>query len=244
MTYSLLIALLAAFVFLGALAAGFVLVGVFRQDRGRALRWAAVLVAAVVFAGGTGLALAARAARSAQARIGTALRERRSRLDAEAREQQAREAAALERFRRKVEDLNRCVSPAVAAKIPPDFYTDDGFRDYWRRPLVYPYSMFNVDTFDQGGSLNRHKGGKISDPNSSEEQLLHSIGRYAFDCRFLLMRRFEAGEPSWELFEFEGGRSTKFPTEAALFTEARRRGYSGDGQLGTIRERFDDYFGR
>ena len=248
MNYGLLLALLAAFVILGVVAASFVLVGSIRRDRRQALRWAMLLGVCLLLAGGTGLALAARVATSARTRIVTAVRDRRARIAAETRKKQARDAADLARFQRKIDALNRCVSPAVAAKIPPDFYSYDGIFDWWRRPLVYPYSMVNIDTSDSPGQLCRFKGGDVRNPNpASEDQLGYGIRAYAFDCQFLLMRRVTGDEEgrestAWELFEFTGGSSTRFPSEVALFAEARRRGYSGEGQLKTVKERFNEHF--
>jgi len=237
MTYGLLIALLTAAVILGLVAASFLLAGAIRRDRRRAPSWAGLLGVSLLLAGGTGLALAAKVTSSLHDRV-SAVRRNRAAAGERARLQST---AARERFRRKIDALNRCLEPAGAARVPPDFYTDAGFRDWWRRPLAFPYSMMNVDTFDEG-YLGRYRGGEVGDPNSSQDQLRSAIRAYAFDCRFLLMRRVEDGRDRWELFEFQGGGVTRLPSEPELIVEARQRGYGGAGKLGTIRERFDEYF--
>ena len=55
--------------------------------------------------------------------------------------------------------------------VPDGFYDYDGFRDWFRMPLIFPYELSAVDTTDVLW-LHRHNGkGPVSDPNRSSGQV-------------------------------------------------------------------------
>jgi hypothetical protein len=135
----------------------------------------------------------------------------------------------------------RAMTPrAQLAKAPPEFFSDEGFRDWWRIPLIYPYSLLAIDSLDGSATLMRHKGGPIGDPNRSEEGLQISVMRYAFDGHWLLFER--NGGKEWGLMNFASGKRQSFPSEAALLAAAKAKGYSGSTTLQTIQEGYDGYF--
>lgn len=143
---------------------------------------------------------------------------------------QARAAADEARRVALIERLKGYVDPAARAAIPPDFYTEAGFRDWWRYPLVYPYSVTAIDT-PEAGALGREDGGS-SAPD------IHDITHVALDGRLLLIRQnprpdgFTPGaEVNWILLEWETGAHTVFGSRSALLAEARKRGYTGPAQL-------------
>ena len=56
----------------------------------------------------------------------------------------------------------------------PDFYNYSGFRDMDRFPLVYPYHMVMIDTYDCG-CLEEYIGGDIEDSYRSSRPVLSGI---------------------------------------------------------------------
>ena len=151
------------------------------------------------------------------------------------------EQQAMQRRQQQFDRLKAMTSPALLTNAPANFFTYDGFWDWWRIPLIYPYSLMAIDTLDNA-SLNRHKGGPVEDPNHSEEQVqeVADIISYAFDSHWLLFQRDNGKE--WGLFNFATGKSLVFRSKQALLTSAKQRGYSGDRQLQTIQEGYDRYY--
>jgi hypothetical protein len=53
----------------------------------------------------------------------------------------------------QVELLKSYVPAETLPTVNPDYFTYFGFRDWWRWPLVYPYSIHAIDTVDHGRLL-------------------------------------------------------------------------------------------
>ncbi len=121
-------------------------------------------------------------------------------------------------------------APEEAGPVPDDFYTYFGFRDWWRFPLVYPYSIIAVDTTEQG-RLARGDGADFRDPNTgSRVSGLDGITRLAFDQNLLLV---ETGA-GYRLFAFDTQEVRSYATEEDLWAAAKEQGYQGEPQLITL----------
>ena len=62
----------------------------------------------------------------------------------------ARAAADAKRLADHIAKLKSYVPENVLKTVDAEFYTYAGFRDWWRFPLVYPYSICCIDTLDAG----------------------------------------------------------------------------------------------
>jgi hypothetical protein len=218
---------------LAALVAGIVF-AVKRRGR-RVLACAGILAAGVLLAAVAAGALVLKGARYTWQH--TVVPARKSMAEREARWQASLSA------RRALMD------PAVLPTVPADFFTYDGFRDWWRVPLVYPYGAEVIDTMDNAAVLQRHKGGPIPDPNVSQEDVLRDVIGLAFDRQFILIhqgpsRLYPAVPEKWILLEIATGRRTESTSEAELLGEAQHRGYGGPPKLATFRETYEAYFVR
>ncbi|MEI7833101.1 MAG: hypothetical protein WCJ56_07895 [bacterium] len=112
--------------------------------------------------------------------------------------------------------------------------------DWWRIPLIYPYSLYAIDSLDGSAGLCRYKGGAIENPNASEEQLNYEITRYNFDGNWLIYQ-LDNGD-GWGIFNFTSGTSQSFSSEEELLTKAKEIGYAGELHLHTINEGYNLYF--
>jgi len=151
------------------------------------------------------------------------------------------EQQAMQRRQQQIDRLKAMIPPAQLAGAPANFFTYDGFWDWWRIPLIYPYSLEAIDTLDNA-SLNRHNSGPVEDPNNSEEQVqeVYHIISYTFDSHWLLFQRM--GGKEWGLFNFATGKYRVFHSKQALLTSAKQHGYTGDMQFRTIQEGYDRYY--
>lgn len=152
------------------------------------------------------------------------------------------------RWQAKVDARKALVDPAVLSAVPEEWFTYDGFRDWQRIPLVYPYEIHMIDVMDYC-SLGSYRGGAVADPNHSVEQVQNPsrITHFSFDRRLLLGRmgptRIEPDEPiSWFIFDFGTRAVQHFATEQEMLDVARAQGYTGDTTLKTPETQWNDYF--
>lgn len=150
-------------------------------------------------------------------------------------------------FRQRVDRLKSYVDPSVRDKVEDKFFTEEGFRDWWRFPLVYPYSITCIDTLD-AGSLGRD--GDLPD-SWTEIDSISEITHLAFDGKYLLVRVIARTEPPPDpdtgyvycLYEFRTGKGEQFKAREELFEAAKKRRFTGELVLITVRGAFEQYFG-
>jgi hypothetical protein len=150
-------------------------------------------------------------------------------------------------FQQRVDRLKSYIDPSVRDKVEDKFFTEKGFRDWWRFPLVYPYSITCIDTLEDGSlGLDGHlpSGWTEIDPVSE-------ITHLTFDGKYLLVRAIARTEPAPDpdtgyvycLFEFRTGKREQFKTREELFAAAKKRGFTGELVLITVEGAFEQYFG-
>ena len=132
----------------------------------------------------------------------------------------------------QVKLLKSYASNETLESMNPDFYTHFGFRDWWRYPLVYPYSINAVDSLDYGYLVDESAVTSYMSSEHNELQLLYSIKRFTFDKNYMLIGR----ESDFILFSFDSGEMLGFDIEEKLFSEARGLGFEGRYEFMTLRE--------
>ncbi len=163
-------------------------------------------------------------------------------------ERDRKNADDAKRRAEKIATRKALTDPAVLQKAPEDFFTYNGFRDWWRLPLVFPYELEWIDTFESA-NLQRHRGGDVRDPNKSSENVqdIGKITHCSFDRRFLIGRQgptsFDKDRPeSWFIFEFAPATFKEFGSESKMLEAAKSRGYTGGLSLKSIEQNYNDYF--
>lgn len=141
----------------------------------------------------------------------------------------------------QVERLKSYVPEATRATIQPGYYTYFGFRDWWRFPLVYPYSIHAIDVLDHGRLCDERRVTDYRDINNQEliETGIDGITHLALDANLLLLRTRDRGSSTlaaFVLFQFGTGEQTAFSTEAELFEKAGALGFEGEQELITLRQ--------
>ncbi len=161
------------------------------------------------------------------------------------------EEAAAKRHADQMTRLKAYVPVNVLKTIDPEFYTYSGFRDWWRIPLVYPYSIQCIDSFDSG-HLCQHDGkSRISDGNAERYvQGLSSLLAFNIDAHFLIGNTDrESVDPKtgaqvlrWVLFDFVTGQIHSFKSNEELAAAARARGYAGALDMPVVKAHYDACF--
>ena len=90
------------------------------------------------------------------------------------------------------------------------FYYYPGFRDWWRIPLVYPYQIHIVDSFDCGDFTKYDPSSLVADPNGNV--LISSVTAFAETGKYWL---FKDGKNFFS-FDIPAERIRRFDSEGAL----------------------------
>lgn len=143
--------------------------------------------------------------------------------------------------------LKSYVDPEVLKNVDPNFYTYDGFRDYWRFPLVYPYEIVAVDTLDYA-FLEKLEGRKVVD--GEHTVVLSNITHLTMDGKWCIVKitphslaeTQPAGAPAWHVFEFATGEDKTFSSESDALDYAVKRGFQGSKVLETVNEQYNKCF--
>ena len=129
-------------------------------------------------------------------------------------------------------------------KAPDAFYNDYGYYDWWRFPLVYPYSIYCIDVLDGGQVAN--DSGKTSFENGG---LVNTISdyfdRFTFDANYFIGisaaapgSNNSAGE--YFMISFQSGKTEKFKDREAMMKKLDEIGFTGSREFISVR----NYSGR
>jgi hypothetical protein len=133
----------------------------------------------------------------------------------------------------QVQLLKSYVPQETLDNINPDFYTYFGFRDWWRYPLVYPYSIHAIDSFDNSFLVDESPVTDYeTDSINDTIDLFSGIQSFTFDKKYLLVDRGS----DFILFEFATGESSSFETKQKLIDEAKRLHFTGEFKFMTLAE--------
>lgn len=138
-------------------------------------------------------------------------------------------------------ELLKSYSPeAIRKTIPESFYTHFGFRDWYRYPLVYPYSLNCVDIREYGVIHNESNVKDIeNNPNTARSTDVRGIIKFDFDDRYLVAQCLDqfsdSKDTSYVVFEFETENSSTYNSLDEFEQAVYQVGFSSDS-LHTISE--------
>ena len=130
---------------------------------------------------------------------------------------------------------------ADTMEVSADFYTDFGFRDWWRLPLTYPYSIETIDVLDEGQLQCVYP---FSEGYLKKGQL-GNITHIAFDKNFLLTKNLNGNsgdnqrDTVYYMFNFNNQELTNSKSLDDLYKRAYGLGFEGDSVLMSLREYYD-----
>ena len=114
------------------------------------------------------------------------------------------------------------VSEEELGQIDETYFTGEGFHDWFRFPLVYPYEMQMIDDLNDGAIT----GGDAA--------RVTGITHCAFDARVLVGKDGDG----WLLFEFESGELGSFTSKEDVMAEAVKRGFDPELEILSVEEQF------
>lgn len=131
----------------------------------------------------------------------------------------------------------------VVGNEPEQFYTYLGFRDYYRFPLRFPYSIHCLDTPDNGELYNEANVGRFDENDNGEIYSgISNIHKIAFDKSFLLIEQAVTSTRTdkiiyhYILYNLDTEKKEEAPSLTKLIQLAKEKGYSGADTLITVEQ--------
>jgi hypothetical protein len=126
---------------------------------------------------------------------------------------------------------------------PEEFYSYAGFKDYYRYPLRYPYSVHCMYTKDNGELYNEVNVSRFDENDNGEMYAgLSNINKIAFDKNFLLVEQTVTSTRTdklinhYILYNFETEKKEEAPSLSKLLQLAKEKGYTGSETLLTMEQ--------
>ncbi len=105
------------------------------------------------------------------------------------------------------------------------FYSYDGYRDWWRIPLQFPWQIIVIDTFDSGSLEEYDPSQNIADPNVSSHAVLEKRITEVFPAEKYLA--FRCGKEEFGVLVYSTKRIVLFHSESELGKYLRQE-FPGD----------------
>jgi hypothetical protein len=125
-------------------------------------------------------------------------------------------------------------------KVPGGFYTEYGFYDWWRFPLVYPYSIYCIDVLDRGQVAN-DSGKTDFEQGGSVKTISNYFDRFTFDANYFI--GMSASTPGsnesagdYFIINFQSGKTEKISDRETLIKKFDEIDFSGDREFISIRK--------
>jgi hypothetical protein len=126
---------------------------------------------------------------------------------------------------------------------PEEFYTYLGFKDYYRCPLRYPYSIHCMYAYENGELFNEANVERF-DENDNGELFsgIDHISKIAFDNKYLLIEQSLTSTRTdkiiyhYLLYNFDTEKKEEVQSLNKLLDLAKRNGYSGADTLMSLEQ--------
>ena len=112
-----------------------------------------------------------------------------------------------------------------------------GFRDWYRWPLVYPYSLNSVDIKDNGFICDESKAKDITSSQDGIDQIsLGDIKRFSFNKEILIAETGDEHPNTYKLFNFKNKKISSFNSLKDLQNESLKYGQLISDTLVTLED--------
>ncbi len=126
---------------------------------------------------------------------------------------------------------------------PEEFYTYLGFKDYYRYPLRYPFSIHAMYGHMEGELYNETNVSRFDENDNGEIYSgISGINKFAFDKSYVLIEQAVSSTRTdkiiyhYVLFNFDTEKKEEVSSLTKLLDLAKTRGYSGPDTLMTLEQ--------
>ncbi|MBC7694026.1 MAG: hypothetical protein H7141_01125 [Burkholderiales bacterium] len=141
----------------------------------------------------------------------------------------------------QVQLLKSYLPATILNNEPEEFYTYSGFKDYYRFPLRYPFSIHCMNTKDNGELYNEVNVVRFDENDNAEIYSgISNINQIAFDKNFLLIEQALTSTRTdkiinhYILFNYETEKKEEATSLSKLLQLAKEKGYTGPDTLMTL----------
>lgn len=123
------------------------------------------------------------------------------------------------------------IPDSTLEQIPNKYFSYFGFRDWWRYPLVYPYSIRCIDRIDYGYLCNEKNAIDIANSSEGVKQLnIDNIRKFTFDKRFMfgIIQKRSSEQIQYFKFNFENENQEFYSSEKELKNAMNEANFDGD----------------
>lgn len=125
-------------------------------------------------------------------------------------------------------------------RVPEGYYTYYGFRDWWRFPVVYPYSLTCIEGLDHG-ILNNDSARTNFEEGNPVVDASPNFTRFTFDANYFAAEIYispqeKSTEMHYFIIEFESGRITKYKDEENMNIKLSELNFKGEKKMISIRK--------
>lgn len=139
-----------------------------------------------------------------------------------------------------IRTLKRYEPKRFNGKVPRSFYTEYGFYDWWRFPLVYPYSIYCIDVLEMGrvandsGITDFEQGGPVN-------AISTYFDRFTFDENYFVgitapTSGANDGADEYFILSFQNGKTDKFTGRENLMKKLENIGFNGNREFIPVRK--------
>ncbi|HEX3168506.1 MAG TPA: hypothetical protein VHQ93_19695 [Chitinophagaceae bacterium] len=127
--------------------------------------------------------------------------------------------------------------------VPKEFYTNRGAFDWWRFPLVYPYSIGCIDVIEYG-TIYSDKDKTNYDEGGGVQPLTDYFNKFTFDKAYFVASKFKSPFDSdtvkivdqYFIFSFSTGTSKEIKGIDNLRKKLKEIKFGGDTSFMTIKD--------
>jgi len=130
-----------------------------------------------------------------------------------------------------------------AGNEPEEFYSYLGFKDYYRYPLRYPFSIHSMYAHLDGELYNEVNVTRFDENDNGEVYSgISHINKIAFDKNYILMEQAVSSTRTnktiyhYILFNFDTEKKEEAPSLPKLLNLAKEKGYNGPDTLMTLEQ--------
>lgn len=131
----------------------------------------------------------------------------------------------------------------IVGNEPEEFYTYLGFKDYYRYPLRYPFSIHCMYTHDTGELYNEINVQRFDENDNGEMYSgIDNIHKIAFDKTYVLIEQTVTSTRTdkiinhYILFDFDTEKKEEVKSFQKLLELAKQKGYAGPDTLMTLEQ--------
>jgi hypothetical protein len=134
---------------------------------------------------------------------------------------------------------------SIKGRVPQQFYSYLGFKDYYRLPLRWPYSLHCMDSLGDG-TLYDESAVQQFDVNDNGERScdLHGIMTFAFNKNHLIGKQVKfQNKPKTVYFAFDlnTGKDKTFKNFEDLMNYAKKKGFDTSTELKSCKDYYNEF---